>query len=501
MSRIVHISNRVVTDPEKASGGLDNTIKSCPGFDQIVRIGWSGVLVDDKDFKKNPENFIHVSKCEFMDREFEFVVVDAPKNMFAGFYNSTANELIWALTHRRAGLMQSDKESRQHYIKWNKIIAGIAAEHINPSDKVMVHDYHHMPLGQDLRRKGVDNAIGIMMHTPLIEQSTIERAKKLDSSAANFAKKLFTEDLFYYDMVGIQAPRDVAEWQKVMGADPSQIVTANPYERHVISNGNGKHTIAMVAPAVGDFDYNRKIARDNMKRPEILKFMSEVFKDKRRKLPDLVSGDRVDHSKGLPMKMAAIRVAIEEMCVKPKDIHLLQAVQWGRDAVNGYREERQETEEAYTKLRRDFGNVAYIPYFKGQGMYEPEGTELRGLPQEILFSMYAYARGGMFTSKIDGQHLGPCEFYACTRPEDPGVPILTNTCGAAVPFREAAIIVEPNEESIAKGIVELKEMSKEERKARYEKAMEVIHTNTNERWLTELVKATDEGYKLRLDPS
>jgi trehalose 6-phosphate synthase len=495
MSRVVHISNRVVTDPKKASGGLDNTIKSNPGFDQILRIGWSGNCVTDEYFFSDPERHINVSNKEFQGQKFQFVTIDDPKKMFNGFYGCTSNELIWALTHRRVGLMRSDEKSRQHYMDWNKIVADIASRFIDSKDDVLIHDYHHLPLGSMLREKGVKNPLGIYIHTPFIEQKTIERARKNDEKAVGFICELFNKSMFDYDMVGLQAPRDLYRWQEEMGVDPGKILSLDIYESAIVKNSQGDSTLALVAPAISDFEHNQSIARQNMNRPDVKKFLKKITSGKR----GFVSGDRVDHSKSLPMKMEAIRVAIEDFGISPERIQLLQAVQMGRENVFGYQREREKTELAYRELRRDFGNVATIPYRQGEGEfdYNYEGTELKGLPQSILFSAYARAIGGLFTSLIDGQHLGPSEFYACTRPARPGVPIITRSCGASVPFAEASVIVEPETRSIAEGMEQVLNMPLKERKKRYKTAMEIMETHNNKRWLRELVEKTKEGYAQR----
>ncbi len=67
------------------------------------------------------------------------------------YYNGYANRTLWPLFHYRIDLAEYDRSFGSGYERVNERFAETVAPLIEPDDLVWVHDYHLIPLGQQLR--------------------------------------------------------------------------------------------------------------------------------------------------------------------------------------------------------------------------------------------------------------------------------------------------------------------------------------------------------------
>ena len=70
------------------------------------------------------------------------------------YYNGYANRTLWPLFHYRIDLAEYDRGFGGGYERVNERFADTVAPLIEPDDLVWVHDYHLIPLGQQLRERG-----------------------------------------------------------------------------------------------------------------------------------------------------------------------------------------------------------------------------------------------------------------------------------------------------------------------------------------------------------
>ena len=73
---------------------------------------------------------------------------------------------MWPLFHYRIDLAEYDRSFGSGYERVNERFAETVAPLIEPDDLVWVHDYHLIPLGQQLRERGLKNRIGFFLHIP-----------------------------------------------------------------------------------------------------------------------------------------------------------------------------------------------------------------------------------------------------------------------------------------------------------------------------------------------
>ena len=82
------------------------------------------------------------------------------------YYLGFSNEVLWPIHHYRLDLSRFTLEAAEGYRRVNARFADVLAPHLRRTDLIWVHDYHLIPLGADLRARGVGNQIGFFLHIP-----------------------------------------------------------------------------------------------------------------------------------------------------------------------------------------------------------------------------------------------------------------------------------------------------------------------------------------------
>src|SRR5690606_2977894 len=145
--------------------------------------------------------------------------------------------------------------------------------------------------------------------------------------------------------------------------------------------------------------------------------------------------DRMDYSKGLPERLAAV----EQLFVRHPDwcghATLLQITPVSRGEVEAYAQLREEIESLVGRINGAFAQIDWTPIrYMSKGV---DRAELAGLLR--------MARVGLVTPLRDGMNLVAKEYVAAQDPEDPGVLVLSEFAGAAEQLSGGALIVNPHD--------------------------------------------------------
>ena len=160
MSRLIVISNRVSTPKPRSSGGAQGglavALAAALRESRGLWFGWSGETAEEFTGQINMQRVDGVTTA----------TVDLEEQDVDEYYNGYANRTLWPLFHYRIDLAEFDRSFGAGYERVNERFAETVAPLIEPDDLVWVHDYHLIPLGQQLRRRGLRNRIGFFLHTP-----------------------------------------------------------------------------------------------------------------------------------------------------------------------------------------------------------------------------------------------------------------------------------------------------------------------------------------------
>ena len=193
MSRLIVVSNRVSPPaPEGASsqGGLAMAISAALREYSGVWFGWSGqsTTTYTGQLSMQRANGVTIATIDLEEQDIE------------EYYNGYANRTLWPLFHYRIDLTQYERSFGTGYERVNGRFADMLLPLIEPDDLIWVQDYHLIPLGRELRRRGVKNAIGFFLHIPWPARElvlTLPRHRQM------------VESLFHYDVVGFHTE----EWK------------------------------------------------------------------------------------------------------------------------------------------------------------------------------------------------------------------------------------------------------------------------------------------------
>ncbi len=429
MGRLVVVSNRVGSSLKANEGGLATALQAMAGQRDIVWFGPSGDLVENTSSRLRVEREGRLTRA----------LVDLDPKDYERYYGDFSNRLLWPLFHYRIDLADFDRESWDAYCRVNGVLADRLAEFLEPDDTVWIHDYHLIPMAEALRGHGVGNRIGFFLHIPF---PVPEILTTLPVHAT------LMRMLFACDLVGFQSERDVQAFQDYVDREAGGRTGLDG-----LSHAFGRSVRAGCFPI--SIDTKRVVAQaarcDGVRPAEKLR---ESLSGRR-----LVIGvDRLDYSKGLVKRFAAIERLFETRPHLRRGMVMLQIAPPTRETVPEYQQIRADLDARIGRINGTYGEPDVLPVRYLNRHYR----------QEVLFSFYRASRVGLVTPLRDGMNLVAKEYVASQDPKDPGVLILSRFAGAALEMEEGAVVVNPYDiDEVAGALETALEMPLAERRDRY----------------------------------
>ena len=191
MGRLVIVSNRVALPGEGAqrSGGLVTGLVDALHQAGGLWFGWSGKLGETAS-----------EPIVFETEGVTYATVDLTRADHDGYYSGFSNAALWPLFHYRLDLMNFTRRDLAAYRRVNALLADALAPLLRPSDLVWVHDYHLIPMAEELRRAGATQRIGFFLHTPFPSLGVL-------ATLPHYGDLL--KSLCAYDLVGFQTAEDL----------------------------------------------------------------------------------------------------------------------------------------------------------------------------------------------------------------------------------------------------------------------------------------------------
>ena len=420
--RLVIVSNRAPADGLGA-GGLAAALQDALTGREALWLGWSGEVHEDAASRPTRSTKFDELTVSLMD------LTAAERD---GYYLGYSNRTLWPALHYRLDLSDFEPEDLETYRAVNARFADRLAEIVRPDDLIWIHDYHLIPLAAELRRRGVRNPLGFFLHIPFPSPEIFRAIPGGDA---------LVQDLLAFDLVGFQAQRDRANFERVaLGRGAAHGADGR-------LSFKGRLTRARAYPIGIDAKAFRELA-------EVSPGQAVLAGDG---VIPMIGVDRMDYSKGLPARMEAMGAFFEkhpEACGK---LSLVQITPPSRGDLPAYAELRRELDEAAGNLMGRFASIDWTPV-----LYMARGVE-----RETLAALYRQAKIGLVTPLRDGMNLVAKEYVAAQDPDDPGVLILSEFAGAAEQMGDALLVNPHHPEAVADAIKVALDMGLEERKRRH----------------------------------
>jgi len=438
MSRLIVISNRVqppTADGAGNQGGLAVALLAALRENGGVWFGWSGETTDRFTGEISYAEGGGVTSA----------TVDLEPQDLHEYYNGYANRTLWPLFHFRIDLTEFERDFDSGYARVNRRFADTVRPLIADDDLVWVHDYHLIPLGDELRRRGVGNRVGFFLHTPW------PPAQLLLSLPTH---RRLAESLFAYDVIGFQTQAwldsflDYAVGQLGGTLGEGGQLTLDGRTVRVVVAPIGIDTAAFEAAAAGQ---DATFARERM-------YMSATGRSL------IVGVDRLDYSKGLAERFHSYERFLADHPDRQGLVYMLQIAPPSREKVNTYQEIRADLDSISGRINGEYADIDWVPIRYVN----------KGYPRGELAGIYRAARVALVTPLRDGMNLVAKEYVAAQDPHDPGVLILSRFAGAAAQM-DAALLVNPySAEEVSDAIALALAMTRDERIERWRRLIENV---------------------------
>jgi trehalose 6-phosphate synthase len=439
MSRLIVISNRVSTPKARsangAQGGLAVALAAALREYRGLWFGWSGNRTEHFTGQINMHRADGVTTA----------TVDLEEQDVDEYYNGYANRTLWPLFHYRIDLAEYDRSFGAGYERVNERFAETVAPLIEPDDLVWVHDYHLIPLGEQLRARGLRNRIGFFLHIPWPPQRLLV--------SLPFHERL-VRSMLAYDLIGLQTEEWLESFHHYVVRELGGTVAADGM---IEVEGRRVRTAAFpIGIDVKEFD-------NVLDEPAALDAYETLHRSAEgRKV--IIGVDRLDYSKGIEERFNGYRRFLEEHDDLRGKVTFLQIAPPSRDEVHTYEAIRDTLDALSGRINGAFSHVDWVPI-----RYVNQGY-----PRASLSGFYRAADVALVTPLRDGMNLVAKEFVAAQDPEDPGVLILSRFAGAAHQLGKALLVNPYSKDEISDAIARALTMSRAERIRRWQALIETV---------------------------
>ncbi|HEV2745787.1 MAG TPA: alpha,alpha-trehalose-phosphate synthase (UDP-forming) [Allosphingosinicella sp.] len=454
MSRLIVISNRVTAGqgPAGAQGGLWVALGAALREYRGIWFGWSGGMTDEFTGHIDLQRHDGVTTA----------AIDLEEQDIDEYYNGYANRTLWPLFHYRIDLAEYDRSFGSGYERVNERFADTVTPLIEPDDLVWIHDYHLIPLGAQLRQRGVKNRIGFFLHIPWPPSRLLV--------SLPFHEKL-VRSMLAYDLIGFQTEEWLDSFRHYVERELGGRV-----ESDGIVHVEGRSVCAAAFPIGIDFaEFQDAVASD----------VAQDAYGRLRKSAEgkhvIIGVDRLDYSKGLEERFFGYRRFLEEHDDCLGKLFLLQVAPPSRGEVHTYEVIRERLDELSGRINGDFAAVDWVPI-----RYVNQGY-----PREELAGFYRAAEIALVTPLRDGMNLVAKEYVAAQDPDNPGVLILSRFAGAALQLKDALLVNPYSKDEISDAIRRALQMPKDERIRRWRAMMASVRDEDVVAWRHAFVAALE----------
>ncbi len=450
MGRLIIVSNRVGSSLRASEGGLATAIQAALQRRPATWFGWSG---------DTTEEAVGPVRVE-VEGPLTRILVDIQREDFEGYYLGFANRVLWPLFHYRVNLAEYERDAWAAYNRVNELFAERLAAILEPDDDVWIHDYHLIPLAGSLRRLGVANRLGFFLHIPFPAPDVL-------ATLPVHAK--LVRALFAYDLVGFQTDRDLQSFTDYVVREADGRVEADG-----TAHAFGETTRAGYFPISID---TRVVAAHAARaaRTGVATRLRDSLGG--RKL--IIGVDRLDYTKGLVRRLAAVERLLESYTAHRRAVVMLQIAPPTREDVREYQQIRAELDACAGRINGRFGEPDVLPvrYLN------------RRFRQDTLFGFYRASLIGLVTPLRDGMNLVAKEFVASQNADDPGVLVLSRFAGAAREL-DGALMVNPfDTDQVAEALDRALAMPLDERRERHAAMMARLNEHDVHAWCRSFLDA------------
>ena len=351
------------------------------------------------------------------------------RDEYEAYYHGMSNRVLWPLVHYLVESVEPDRSFWSAYRTVNQRFATAALEcaaGLDSGDEAgeasepptfWVHDYQLMLVPGLIRAERPEARIGHFWHVPWPAPEIF----RIVPSARALLQGILGADLVAFHTEGYaenfrEGARDLVGASLVPSPDQEGYDVLWDGRRIRVE----VHPIGIDVAAFASLGARPEIERE-----------AEVMREEAGSVERLVVGvDRLDYTKGLPLRLEAFERFLETYPEWHRKVTLFQVCTPSRTGIPAYDHLRRVVDETVGRINGRFA----------EGHWVPVRYRYRAYSQEELAVLYCAADVALVTPLRDGMNLVALEYAAVHT--GPGTLILSELTGAA-DYLEGAILVNP----------------------------------------------------------
>jgi trehalose 6-phosphate synthase len=370
----------------------------------------------------------------------------------AGYYYGFANEGLWPLCHIvHARPIFRPEDWRQYTAvnaKFADAVLEIIAETDNPA--VLIQDYHFATLARFIKEKRPDAHVALFWHIPwpnpeafgICPWQTEILDGMLGADLVGFHTQFHCNNFLETVDRVVEARID---WERFSVARNQHVTLVKPFPISVAPRFIDE------PPATSRAALLQELGLD-------VEFLG-------------VGVERIDYTKGLPERFAAIRRFFTQHPDYRGRLTFVQLAAPSRSRITRYRSLEEELDQLVGQINGELGSGSWRPIVLLKGHHDHRN----------VWPFYRWANFCMVTALHDGMNLVAKEFVSVRDDED-GVLILSRFTGAARELADALLVNPYDIDEMADAIREAVEMPSGERRGRMSRMRQTVREHNIYRW-------------------
>jgi trehalose 6-phosphate synthase len=380
-----------------------------------------------------------------------------------GYYNGLSNGGLWPLCHVSYTRPTFQPQHWQTYREVNELFArAVLAEAGDRPTFVFIQDFHFALLPRMLRQANANLIVAQFWHIPWPNREAF--------ATFPWGEELL-DGLLGNDLLGFHLR---SHCQNFLDTVDASLEVRSDREQNEIRRG-GKATLVRPFPISIDYDAHQGLARS----AEVAE-RSETWR-RQLGLTDQRLGigiDRIDYTKGLPDRLRAIDIFLEQHPQWRERFVFVQIGVPSRTHVPAYQVLDDEIDHLVEQINWKWSTDTWRPlhYFK------------RHHTAVEMMALHRLADFCLVTSLHDGMNLVAKEFVA-SRGDGDGVLILSRFTGSARELTDALLVNPFSVEQCGEAIQQALAMPESERRRRMLRMRDAVEHNNIYRWAGKIVSA------------
>jgi trehalose 6-phosphate synthase len=375
----------------------------------------------------------------------------------AGYYYGFANEGLWPLCHIVHARPTFRPEDWRQYAAVNSKFADAVLEVIAETDDpaILIQDYHFALLPRLIKEKRPDAHVALFWHIPwpnaeafgICPWQTEILDGMLGADLVGFHTQFHCNNFLETVDRVVEARID---WEHFSVARSQHVTLVKPFPISVAPRFIDE------PPATSRAALLQELGID-------VEFLG-------------VGVERIDYTKGLPERFAAIRRFFTQYPDYRGRMTFVQLAAPSRSRITRYRALEEELDQVAGEINGELGSGSWRPIVLLKGHHD----------HRDVWPFYRWADFCMVTSLHDGMNLVAKEFVS-VRDDGDGVLILSRFTGAARELRDALLVNPYDVDEMAEAIRGAVTMPPGERRSRMARMREVVREYNIYRWAGRLL--------------